>query len=273
MKLQYLGTAAYEGIPALFCECEVCRAARRMGGRDLRTRSQALLDDKLLFDFPADTLCHFQRYGIGWQNIRWCIITHSHSDHLYPEDIGAAGKGYCGSLIRPIKFFSARAGFEEIEKVLNRPGMEGRAKLEEVFPGKEFFAGEYRILPLRANHDSVSSPVVYAVESREKRMLYAHDTGVFPEETWEMLGRFGKFDLVSLDCTGGFQKGWTEGHLCLDTARNVFGRLAYQGLLHADTVRVVNHFSHNGGALYDALSREAEKDKIVVAYDGLEICF
>ncbi len=29
MKLQYLGTAAAEGIPALFCNCPVCTAARR----------------------------------------------------------------------------------------------------------------------------------------------------------------------------------------------------------------------------------------------------
>lgn len=29
MKLQYLGTAAAEGIPALFCSCPVCTAARR----------------------------------------------------------------------------------------------------------------------------------------------------------------------------------------------------------------------------------------------------
>ena len=48
MKLKYLGTAAAEGIPAMFCECNNCKEARRRGGRDLRTRSQALIDGKVL---------------------------------------------------------------------------------------------------------------------------------------------------------------------------------------------------------------------------------
>ena len=55
MKLQYFGTAAAEGWPALFCGCDACRRAREAGGRNIRTRSQALIDDKLLIDFPADT--------------------------------------------------------------------------------------------------------------------------------------------------------------------------------------------------------------------------
>lgn len=34
MKIKYLGTAAAERIPAMFCKCDVCRAARENGGRD-----------------------------------------------------------------------------------------------------------------------------------------------------------------------------------------------------------------------------------------------
>ena len=44
MKLTYLGTAAAEGWPAAFCNCDGCRAARRLGGRNIRTRSQALVE-------------------------------------------------------------------------------------------------------------------------------------------------------------------------------------------------------------------------------------
>ena len=41
MKLTYLGTAAAEGIPALFCECEACRRARALGAAGIHTRSGA----------------------------------------------------------------------------------------------------------------------------------------------------------------------------------------------------------------------------------------
>ena len=48
MKFQYLGTAAAEGIPAFVCNCENCVRSREIGGRALRTRSQAIVDGKLL---------------------------------------------------------------------------------------------------------------------------------------------------------------------------------------------------------------------------------
>lgn len=59
MKIQYLGTAAAEGIPAIFCECDTCKKARSLGGRNIRTRSQAIIDENVLIDFPADTYMHF----------------------------------------------------------------------------------------------------------------------------------------------------------------------------------------------------------------------
>ena len=43
MKLKYLGTAAAEGQPGIFCRCALCLEASRRGGKDIRTRSQALV--------------------------------------------------------------------------------------------------------------------------------------------------------------------------------------------------------------------------------------
>ena len=53
MKIQYLGTAAAEGIPAIFCDCKTCQKARKLGGKEIRTRSQAIIDDRLLIDFSG----------------------------------------------------------------------------------------------------------------------------------------------------------------------------------------------------------------------------
>lgn len=82
MKIKYLGTGAFEGMPALFCGCEVCKRARAAGGKNIRSRSQALVNDELLLDFNADTCMHFQRYGLDLGKVRACLITHSHCDHL-----------------------------------------------------------------------------------------------------------------------------------------------------------------------------------------------
>ena len=86
MKIQYLGTAAAEGWPGLFCRCEVCRRAREAGGKNIRTRSQALIDDAILMDFPPDTYLHMLRDGLPLPEIRTLLLTHSHQDHWYPEE-------------------------------------------------------------------------------------------------------------------------------------------------------------------------------------------
>ena len=54
MHFQYLGTAAAEGWPAVFCNCPLCKRAALLGGRNIRTRSQALINKDLLIDLPPD---------------------------------------------------------------------------------------------------------------------------------------------------------------------------------------------------------------------------
>jgi glyoxylase-like metal-dependent hydrolase (beta-lactamase superfamily II) len=82
MNITFLGTAAAEGFPAVFCNCGYCREARRLGGKNIRTRSQTLINDDLLIDLPADTYSHFLYNGICGDTIRNLLITHSHADHV-----------------------------------------------------------------------------------------------------------------------------------------------------------------------------------------------
>ena len=85
MKLKFLGTAAAEAAPALFCDCDYCEKARKAGGKNIRTRSQSVINDELLIDFPADTYLHVLHQGLPLHKIYHCIITHSHQDHFYMD--------------------------------------------------------------------------------------------------------------------------------------------------------------------------------------------
>lgn len=78
---------AAEGIPALFCNCPLCTYAREHHKREVRTRSQALIDEKLLIDFPADSYKHALENEIDLSAISYLLITHSHDDHFYPMDL------------------------------------------------------------------------------------------------------------------------------------------------------------------------------------------
>ena len=94
MKIQYWGTAAAEGVPGIFCDCEVCRLAREHKGRKIRTRSQLLINDDLLVDFGPDTYSNSLKYDFNLTNLEHLIITHPHEDHLYTEELWHRLEGY-----------------------------------------------------------------------------------------------------------------------------------------------------------------------------------
>ena len=50
-KVTILGSAAAEGIPAMFCNCRVCMKAWKNGGKDVRMRTAYKLNDHVRVDF------------------------------------------------------------------------------------------------------------------------------------------------------------------------------------------------------------------------------
>lgn len=276
MVIKYLGTAAYEGVPALYCKCRVCAKSAREGGRALRTRSQALVDGELLLDFNADTVSHFLRYGIDCDKIGDCLITHSHCDHLYPDDLEILSEPYSHEH-RTLHFYAGEDGYRQISRQAALHGDKSGITASLVRPGETFFTSgkKYKVLALRANHAADTSPLFYAIEREGKRLLYAHDTGVFFEEVYPQLKAFGRLDFVSLDCTGclGLNGGYRNGHMCLTTALEVIGRLKKEGIADENTLFAANHFSHNGGQTYGELVPALAEYGIRVAYDGMEVSF
>ena len=55
-QIQILGSAAAEGIPAIFCNCRVCTEAWKNGGKDIRMRAAYKLNDEVRIDFGPDSL-------------------------------------------------------------------------------------------------------------------------------------------------------------------------------------------------------------------------
>lgn len=278
MKLQYLGTAAFEGIPALFCECETCKEARKRGGKNLRTRSQAIIDDRLLLDFPADTFTHFLQYNIPMKNVHACLITHLHSDHLYAADLIARKRGCYSHLNEeePLVLYSGEASHKkmtDIFKEFDAPQTDLQAVLVKLF--EPFDADGYKVTALNASHDPNSSPYIYLIEKDGKTVLYAHDSGDFPADTWEFLHAYkGKLDFVSFDCTHGDERSGWYGHMGIENCIDAKNILCEAGLCHDKTKFVLNHFSHNGAnCLYEEFSERAKKDGFVVSYDGMTVEF
>lgn len=273
MKLKYLGTAAAEGIPGMFCNCRVCRNALAVRNKEIKTRSQALIDGKLLIDFPPDTYMHILNYGLDLRGIHHCVITHNHSDHLYPNDFWCRFEGIAHGIgDEPFNVYVTESGYKKIRDMYGDKTDSSRLKVHKITPYEAFDVEEYHIIPLSANHDPAADPVIYIIENGGKSILYAHDTGIFPDRTWEYLASYGKkFDFVSLDCTGMAKNGWRNGHLALDTDKEVYDRLVSMGLCDENTTAYVNHFSHNGALTHEELVAEAAKLGFGATYDGLEV--
>ena len=82
MKIKVLGTSAATSMPLAFCNCEVCKNARKNGGKDIRKRASIVINDEMLIDLGPDSLCSCSIYGIDAGKIKYLLQTHSHSDHF-----------------------------------------------------------------------------------------------------------------------------------------------------------------------------------------------
>ncbi len=94
MKVTFLGTAAAEGYPALWCRCERCIVARERGSEDLRLRSSILINDDLLIDPGPDLVGSTIRLGVDVADVQAILITHLHDDHLDPTGFLWRGVGF-----------------------------------------------------------------------------------------------------------------------------------------------------------------------------------
>ena len=275
MRFQYLGTAASEGVPAIFCTCENCKRSRKIGGRALRTRSQAIIDDCLLIDFPADTLAHTFAHNIDLAKVSHCLVTHSHSDHLYPMDIrnmefakSLKDEGY------HLTFYGSKEVGECIQPMLDiRLEQAGLCSFRRIENFERFEIGSYQITVLPAIHDPSAGPVFYQISNGDKTILYANDTGYFDESVWEFWAKEKPhFNLVSLDCTQVCLPMKTRSHMGLTENIHVRDRMIAEGYADSATIFVCNHFSHNGtGVVYDDFVPIAIRKGFMTSYDGMVI--
>lgn len=280
MKIKYYGTAAAEGLPAFFCECEVCQNARKKGGRNVRTRPQALVDGKLLLDLGPDTYMHTIYDDLPLPTIYTCLITHTHGDHIQPANVRFRSTPINATRVtdnNPFHVF----GTQKVKDLIWNNTADFAAHMEKtgelifttIEPFVTYDKDGYKITPLKATHGAEEA-IFYMIQKEDKAMLYAHDTGLFPEETWEFLEKKGvKFDFISLDCTNGLKESKYPGHMGLAQDVIVRDKLKEMGKVDDNTVCVINHFSHNGIVGFDEMVPLAEKEGFIVSYDGMEIEF
>ena len=280
MKIRYLGTAAAERIPAMFCNCDVCRRAAQLGGKNIQTQSQALIDDRLLIDFSGDTWHHFQAMGRTLWDVEHVLITHSHVDHFTFESFALRTGGNChGFAAEKLKIYTSAGVIDNLMACLKLRGIKRLEKLPErvEFVPLEYYKtvdiGGYAVTPLPSEHAGEEQSFFYLIEKDGKTLFYGHDTGFFGEHIDSWLAERGKhIDLLSLDCTKGDNPFTYKTHMSMEEGSIITARFAARGLIDQNTKRYFNHFSHSCGMIRDELAVVAkEKYGFEVSYDGCEV--
>jgi len=278
MKIQYLGTGAAEGFPAIFCRCEACRKARQLKGRNVKTRSCSLINDKVLIDLSPDIFMQSLKWNIDLSLIRDVVMTHSHGDHMDIFTIQQRDKA--AATIMPdvkaamdyLKFYGDETVGDILKQELKTGEAEssGRIRFRHIVPGEKFKIGTLTFTALRANHRANEECLIYAITDGEKSMLYANDTGILPEETMAMIENLGiKFDLVSMDCARGTLPG--DSHMGINEDIRLKQSLENFGCVSKNIKYVLNHYSHMCGLTPDEFQIIVENNGMNLAYDGMTV--
>ncbi|MEN6644406.1 MAG: MBL fold metallo-hydrolase [Armatimonadia bacterium] len=281
MFLKVLGSAAAEGWPATFCDCEACREARRRGGKNIRRRTTYQIGDTVHVDWGPDSYNSMISFGLDYSPLRHLFITHAHQDHWCPEELAWRRRGFSqipeGSHLAVYGNSHVAEGLLKENPDLEAIAAEFRAvkPYEPIELGPDFTA--YGFTASHASEDELALNYLFMYQGRG--LVIGNDTGWWIPESWDFLQGFS-LSLVVMDCTSGplgtgprdQSTSWVgTHHLNCEWVVEVRDELARRGALTADHTFIANHFSHNGGWLHEQLEDFFTPHNILVGYDGLEI--
>ncbi len=282
MNLTFLGTSAANAYPDAFCCCDHCEQARTLGGPSLRKRAAALINDDLLIDLGPDIMTASSLHQCRLTNVRYCLQTHGHADHLDASHLLSRSPEY-GVVGAPrLHWYASAATLRIADDLLAAdlapgtlldPAVAERLNLVlyPVSPLQPFTVGPYRVIAVPAVHDPRVEPLLYIITHDKRCIFYGTDTAELPEPIWQTFHQLGlRFDLVVLDHTYGPDVA-ADDHLNALQVAHYAERLRAEGLLR-ETGRVLGtHLSHDGTPPHPAMAAYAAYHGYEIAYDGLRI--
>ncbi len=283
MKVKFWGTGAAEGIPCGFCGCPVCQEARKKGGRYQRTRAQVMIDDQLLVDMGPDTYVNANRAGYDLSQLEHVLITHSHCDHFYPNELHNRQIEFSYDMKYPTLYIHGSKNISDMYYTfMAGQGQylidQKRVGLNVLEKYKTQDVGPFKVTSLPATHGT-GDPSVYIIEKDGKTIFYLNDCGTLKDEVFDWLSKTNfKLDLVIYDCTHAMRNTLTDqegkywSHMGQPNNIVTRQRLTEMGLYTDKTISVETHFSHNGISVgYGDFAPLAEKAGFICAYDGMEL--
>ncbi|MCX7016823.1 MAG: MBL fold metallo-hydrolase [Candidatus Sumerlaeota bacterium] len=292
LTFTFLGTAASEEYPAVFCRCEHCAKARALGGRNVRVQSSAHLSPDCLIDFNHGSVYRAQEFGISLPDAQHVLVTHVHEDHLAPGRVRCRRMN--PSVALPVVGEARKApesvgvrfcelpmlhvyGNRRVCEALRVQGQDPdpavyRLQLHEVGYFETFQAGDMRCTTLKADHmGQTGEPGLnYIIERDGRTILYALDTGWYPRESLERIFQF-QYDLVVAEGTFGLGREDPKQHFNLAMAERALALFRDRGLLKPGAPFCVSHLCPHWTPVHDEIAPVMAEKGVTIAYDGLSV--
>jgi phosphoribosyl 1,2-cyclic phosphate phosphodiesterase len=320
VRVTFLGTAADDPTPEPWCRCNSCESARQLGGRDVRLRSAALVNDDLLIDAGPDVPAAAARLGLGLAGVQAALITHPHVDHLATGTFRGRDRRWGG---RPLPLLTLHATPPTLAALTSSDGnplplaplrLESRPlrRFEsftivtggdlEADPRLPVGTGDlpplprrrYEVWALAAHHPELTGepdrfePLLFALRqvagpevagrAASDALLYATDTGPFPDETWATLERLRddgiRFGATVVDGTFGLfpaERLVGNRHMTLPQMVAYQRRLRDGDFLAPGATQLAIHLGHQFNPPHEELGALLAPHGVAPAYDGLAL--
>ncbi len=244
MEVLLLGTGSADGWPNPFCSCSSCAAAQTLGL--VRGQTAALVDGVLLLDCGPEAPRAAAREGRDLHAVRDILLTHSHPDHTGPGAL--LWRSWAGRT-EPLTIHGPA---QALDACRDWAGPKDPVTFHEVVAGDRFSTSEgHQVTALAATHgDAGSGPGLLweVTDPKQRRLLYATDTGWPSADTLGALEAAQPYDLVLLEETFGDCEDLGTDHLDLTSFAALVGRLRAAGTLTEDTQVVAVHLGHHNPA-------------------------
>lgn len=274
MRIQFLGTAAAEGVPAPFCECDMCTYARKIGGKEIRKRCSILVNDDLIIDLGPDILWNSLVYNLNYRLIKYIVISHSHFDHMCLISFMMALPKYRRQTLPQITILGSEDSYRALIKRLEcfeEEAFWATFSFQVIKQGDSIEIGEYIISAFGSNHDEKEQCLLYAIVSDNSQIFYGTDSRPYKIE--QILSEKDKylFDVIISDCTYGGHKNVSGRHMGLYDNAIIFSSMRQLGVLKKSARYILTHFSHDSLDTFRELRDMAKENGMEIAYDGMEI--
>ena len=283
-----LGTSASEGIPSAFCDCENCRKARAAKGKNIRTRTDFLIDEKNIIDFGPDIYAQVLREDIDLVNLENVFLTHFHDDHISLSNLMThnSGKSVCN---KPLNIYGSKEALEGIRWIFpiykdhthaDAPDYFTHFNLMPLDPFVTYSIGGLAVTPILSSHFGFATNELgfnYIIQKGNgKKFLYAVDTGWYNAETWNFLRQFDiKLDFIVIECTYCTCKlpYHQDGHLDFENLLLMIDEFNKCAVIKKGTPIYVTHISHLNELSHEETQKyfDSLPWNLKMGYDGMKI--